>query len=87
MTINNQYYIDNCLKSVIMALEIDPPKCGAKNLKILYDNARPHTNLKNFLTEHGIELTKPTDIRLTSQTCRHWLFSLIKSQLLIHSDA
>ena len=36
--INNQYYIENCLKPVVKALEINCPKCGTRKLKILHDN-------------------------------------------------
>ena len=41
---------------MVKALELDRPKSGTKNLKILHDNARPHVhkNVNNFLTDHGI---------------------------------
>ena len=54
--IDNIYYIENCLKPVVKALENDRSKCGAKNMKILHDNARPHVhkNVDNFLMENGI---------------------------------
>ena len=49
-TIKNQYYIKNCLKPVVKALEIGRHKSGTKNLKILHDNAQPHVhkNVNNF---------------------------------------
>ena len=48
--IDNIYYIENCLKPVVKALKIDRPECGAKSIKILHDNARPHIhkNVDNF---------------------------------------
>ena len=54
--IKNQYYIENCLKPMVKALEIDRPKCGTRNLKILHDNARPNVlqNVNKFLKEHVI---------------------------------
>jgi histone-lysine N-methyltransferase SETMAR len=54
--IDNSYYIENCLKPVVKALKSERSECGAKNMKILHDNARPHVhqNVNNFLTENGI---------------------------------
>ena len=87
--INNQYYIENCLKPVVTALESDRPKCGTKNLKILHDNARPHVheNVNNFLTEHGIGIIRHPPYSPDLAPCDFWLFSLIKSQLVTHPNA
>ena len=88
-TINNQCYIENCLKPVIKALEIDRPKCVAKNLKILHDNARPHVhaNVNNFLIKHGIGIIRHQLHSPYLALCDFWLFSLIKSQLDTHSES
>ena len=87
-TINNQYYIENCLKPVVKALEIDRPKCGTRNLKILHDNARPHVhqNVNNFLTEHGISTIQHPPYSPDLAPCDFWLFSLVKSQLVSHPN-
>lgn len=88
-TIDNQYYIENCLMPSIAVLERDRPKCGTKNLKILHDNARPHVhkNVNNFLTENGIGIVKHPPYSPDLAPCDFWLFSLIKSQLVTHPDA
>ena len=87
-TINNQYYIENCLKPVVKALEIGRPKSGTKNLKILHDNARPHVhkNVNNFLTDHGIITIQHPPYSPDLAPCDFWLFSLVKSQLVTHPN-
>lgn len=86
--INNQYYIENCLKPVVKALEIDRSKCGSRNLKILHDNARPHVhqNVNNFLKEHGISTIEHPPYSPDLAPCDFWLFSLVKSQLDSHPN-
>ena len=76
------------MKPVVKALENDRPKCGARNLKILHDSARPHVheNINNFLTEHGIVKIKHPLYSPDLAPCDFWLFSLVKSQLDSHTS-
>ena len=87
--IKNQDFIENSLKPLITTSEIDRPKCGAEKLQIFHDHARLHAhgNVKNVLTEHGIGTIRQPPFSPDLASWDSLLFSLIKSQLVNHSDA
>ena len=82
-TIDNNYYIENCLKPLVGEMELQRPKTGVKNMKILHDNARPHThkNVHNFLESQGIALIDHPPYSPDLAPCDFWLFDLIKFNL------
>ena len=87
-TIDNLYYIENFLKPVVKTLERDRPKCGAKSLNILIENARTdvHENVNNFLKEHSIGIDRHSSYSPDFVPCDFWIFSFIKSHLDTYSD-
>jgi len=40
-TVDGDYYIDNCLESVIEELKDQRPKSGLKGIKLLHENTKP----------------------------------------------
>jgi len=42
VTINNKIFKSNCLYPLVNALNMQGQTSGMKNIKIHYDNARPH---------------------------------------------
>ena len=52
----NVYNLENGLKSLVVDLISNRPKCGTKNFKILHETLdyTLEKNFNNFLTEHGI---------------------------------
>ena len=87
--IDNNYYIENCLKPVVKALKIDRAQCGAKNMKILHDNARPHVhkNVDNFLKENSIIKIQHPPYSPDLAPCDFWLFDMLKRELTSHTNA
>ena len=49
--IENKYYLNVSLKSLIKSLKSERPISGTKNIKLLHDNAKPHVhiNVKNYI--------------------------------------
>ena len=88
-TINAKYYIKNCLKPVIACLEDQRPSTGAKNLKILHDNAKPHVAkiVKTYLESEGITTIDHPPYSPDLAPCDFWLFDKIKQQLTDHETA
>ena len=88
-TISYEYWIENCLKPLVKVLQIDRPKCDITNLKIHHDNARPHvhTNVNNFLTQHGIDTIELPAYSPDMAPCDFRLLSLIESLVVSYTDA
>ena len=88
-TINAKYYIKNCLKPVIACLEEQRPTSGARNFKILHDNAKPHVAkiVKTFLESEGITIIDHPPYSPVLAPCDFWLFDRIKQQLIDQESA
>jgi [histone H3]-lysine36 N-dimethyltransferase SETMAR len=88
-TIDNKYYIENCLKPAIKTVKELRVKSGTTNLKILHDNARPHVhkNVNNFLKSEGITIISHPPYSPDLAPCDFWLFDKIKQHLTDHADA
>lgn len=82
-SIDNDYYIKNCLTPAFEAIIEDRPKSGLKGICLLHDNARPHVhqNVDNFLTANRIKLIKHPPYSPDLAPCDFWLFDLIKRNL------
>lgn len=82
-TINNIYYVENCLGPLVQEINTQRPTSGTKNMKILHDNARPHVheNTKNFLKSNGITIIDHPAYSPDLAPCDFWLFSEIKKRL------
>jgi len=57
-TIDNRYYIEDCLKPLFRALKSQRLVAGFRNIRLLHDNARRHIhgNVHYFLQVKGIKL-------------------------------
>lgn len=82
-SIDNTYYIQNCLSPLIDNIKMQRPTSGTKNMKILHDNARPHVheNVKNFLNFNGINIIDHPPYSPDLAPCDFWLFNEIKKRL------
>jgi histone-lysine N-methyltransferase SETMAR len=87
--IDNNYYIENCLKPVILAIKNDRIVSGTKQMKILHDNARPHVhqNVDNFLKDNGIAKIQHPPYSPDLAPCDFWLFDMLKKELTSQPDA
>ena len=58
-SIDHNYYIENCLKSVVKEIWKQRRSAGTKDMKLIGDNARPHihSDVINYLTEDGMNIT------------------------------
>ena len=82
-TIDNHYYIENCLGPAFKAVKRQRPASGLSGMKLLHDGARPHihSNTRNFIESSGvIEIDHPPYLPDLSP-CDYWLFDCIKKNL------
>lgn len=88
-TIDHIYYIENCLKSVVKQIFKERPKSGTNSIKLLHDNARPHTHscVKEYLESVGIKIIPHPPYSPDLAPCDYWLFEKIKSSLTTVTDA
>ena len=58
LTIDHNYEIEYCLKSVVKEIWKQGRTVGTKGIKLLHDNARTHiySDAINYLTEEGINI-------------------------------
>ena len=82
-TIDNNYYIENCLTPVVKEIWKQRKASGTKGIKLLQDNARPHThsNVINYLTEEGIHIMPHPPYSPDLAPCDYWLNDYIKRNL------
>ena len=81
-TIDHNYFIENCLKSVVK-ITWKQRKSDTKCIKLLDDNARPHTHsdVINYLTEEVIIIMSHRPYSLDLAACDYWLNDEIKHNL------
>ena len=87
-TINASYFIENCLKPLVCALNEQRPTSGTKNMKFHHENAKPHVAKKTI--EH-IESEEFKIIRYPPYSpdlapCDFWLFDILKRHLDTSAD-
>ena len=87
-TVSAIYYRDNVLKPVMEKVREQKVISGVKSMKILHDNARPHTAklVKTYLQEEGIIAIDHPPYSPDLAPCDFWLFSKIKRELDSHPD-
>lgn len=88
-TIDNQFYIENCLKPVVSSINASRPKSGTTNVKFHHDNARPHIhrNVISYLEEQNIRIIRHPPYSPDLAPCDFWLFDHIKQRLTDHKDS
>jgi len=82
-SIDNKYYIENCLKPVVKEICKQRKSNGTNGIKLLHDNAQPHShsNVINYLTEEGINIMPHPPYSPDLAPCDYWLNDYIKSNL------
>lgn len=88
-TIDANYYVNNCLKSVIAEVKAQRPKSGTTSMKILHDNAKPHAAIlvNNFLENEGIAVIPHPPYSPDLAPCDYWLFGALKRKLGSYDSA
>ena len=82
-SIDNQYYIENCLGPAFETIKRQRPATGLRRIKFLHDGAQPHihSNTRNFIESNAmIEIDHPP-YSPDLAPCDYWLFDYIKSHL------
>jgi histone-lysine N-methyltransferase SETMAR len=79
-TIDHQYYIDYCLKSLIDNIKEQRPSCSVEGIKLHQDNGRPHVHrdVSNYLEFEGITIIPHPPNSPDVSPCDFWLFDFIK---------
>jgi histone-lysine N-methyltransferase SETMAR len=87
-TIDQNYYINNCLSPMIENLKKQRPSSGTKGIKILHDNATPHTHeaTVTFIQSNGMQIIDHPPYSPDLAPCDFWLFDYIKQRLGDHKD-
>ncbi|CAF4847578.1 unnamed protein product [Rotaria sp. Silwood1] len=82
-TIDHNYYIENCLKPVVKEILKQRRSAGTQGIKLLHDNARPHTHsdVINYLTEQHIKIMPHPPYSPDLAPCDYWLNDYIKCNL------
>ena len=83
VTIDNVYYIDNCLSPAFESIRKQRRSSGLDGIKLLHDGAKPHIhyNVRNFIESNGvIEIDHPP-YSPDLAPCDYWLFDYIKQHL------
>lgn len=82
-TIDNEYYIENCLYPALNVICKQRIAKGTSNIRLLHDNARPHvhSNVNNFLTENAIKVIKRMLYSPDLAPSDFWLNDYIKRNL------
>jgi [histone H3]-lysine36 N-dimethyltransferase SETMAR len=88
-TIDNVYYLNNCVKPIINRINKDRKKSGTKNLKFHHDNARPHVHSRviSHLKANKFIIMRHPPYSPDLAPSDFWLFNYIKDRLDSHSDA
>ena len=88
-TIDHQYYIGNCLESLIDNIKRQRPTCGVQGIKLHYDNGRLHVHkeVSNYLESEGITIIKHPPYSPNLAPCDFWLFDFIKQNMPDQSDS
>jgi histone-lysine N-methyltransferase SETMAR len=88
-TVDHHYYIDQCLRPLIDEIQRQRPSCGARGIKIHYDNGRPHVHkdVTDYLESEGLTIMEHPANSPDLSPCDFWLFDLIKDNLNDQDDS
>ena len=89
VTINNKTFKSNCLYPLVNALNKQRPTSGTKNIKIHYDNARPHIHfsVKKYIKSKQLIIMDHSPYSPDLAPSDFWLFDYIKERLTSNPDA
>ena len=82
-TMDHSCYIDKCLKLLAKRLREERPNSGLRGLKLLHDNAKPHTKKEaiDYIKAQGFQLMSHPSYSPDLSPCDFWLNDYIKSHL------
>ena len=88
-TVNHQYYIDYCLKSLINNIRKQRPLYGVQGIELHYGNGRSHAHndVPDYLKSDDIIIIPPSPNSRDFSPCDFWLFNLIKQDLLDQNNS
>jgi histone-lysine N-methyltransferase SETMAR len=88
-SVDNQYYIRNCLRSVIQEIKRQRPLSGTHTIKLLCDNETPHVhqNVSDYLQSEGVTIISHPPNSPDLSACDFWLSDLIKRNLSDQTDS
>ena len=89
VTINNKTFKSNCLYPLVNALNKQRPTSGTKNIKIHYDNARPHIHfsVKKYIKSKQFIIIDHPPYSPDLAPSDFWFFDYIKERLTSNPDA
>ena len=79
-TVDHNYCIENCLKSVVKEIRKQRKSSGTKGIKLLQDNTRPHTHsdVIHYLTKEDIIIMLHPSYSSDLVPGDYWLNDVIK---------
>ena len=82
-TIDNIFYVENCLEPLFAEVRKQRKISGLHGLKLLHDNARPHihSNTINFIQSNGVTIIDHPPYSPDLAPSDYWLFDYIKHHL------
>ncbi|CAF3996902.1 unnamed protein product [Rotaria sordida] len=88
-TIDHQYYINNCLKSVIDEIRNQRSSLGTQAIKLHYNNGKAHIHgdVVNYLESEDVTIMPYPPNSPDLAPCDFWLFDLIKQNLDDQDDS
>ena len=80
---DHDHYVENGFKLVVKGIRKQRKLSGTEDVKLLHDNARPHTHshVINYLTKEGIVIMLHPPHSPSFAPCDYWLNNCIKWNL------
>ena len=80
---DHNHYVENGFKSVVKEIRKQRKLSGTEDVKLLHDNARPHTHshVINYLTKESIVMMLHLLYSPDLAPCDYWLNDCIKRNL------
>ena len=73
--LDHNYYVENCLETVVEEIRKQRKSSGTKDIKLLQDNAQLHTHsdVINYLTKNSIIIMLHPLYSPSLAPCHYWL--------------
>jgi histone-lysine N-methyltransferase SETMAR len=86
--VDHHYYINECLRPLVDEIKRQRPSYGTRNIKIHYDNGRPHVHkdVFDYFESEGLTIIPHPSNSPDLSPCDFWLFDLIKDNLTNQDD-
>ncbi|CAF1154736.1 unnamed protein product [Adineta ricciae] len=85
-TIDQEYYIDNCLQPLVEEIKQQRPSYGTNRILLHHDNGKPHIHrdVSSYLEYEGLTIIAHSPNYPDLSLCNFWLFDLIKPILNLY---